>query len=123
MKNTIKIALVCGLINFVALGISAQDRPLHCGEPPAEAPVVPDGSKATVKEIMTARSAVIDFAQKVETYMSCEEERIRWYSTSMTDKQKERWEADLVKINDLLRDTQIKLNEAIRAYRKKKAAE
>lgn len=115
MKITVPILTAAFMVT--APSAFSQDRPLHCSSPPHVLPVVPDGTKATTKQIMAARKGILDYSTAVDTYLTCMEQRTRWFAPYMTENQKTRYDEDLTKINDKLRELQLALNKSIRDYR------
>ena len=91
---------------------------LDCGEPPLEQPFVPSGVNATSDDIRDARDAVLGYSKRVDEYLSCMDQRAAVIVPYLTKEQKTRWDEDLTNIHNTRRDLQIKLNEAIRAYRR-----
>ncbi|WP_417451867.1 hypothetical protein [Kordiimonas sp.] len=91
---------------------------LDCGEPPMAQPPVPDGSRADADDIRTARDAVLTYSKKVDEYLSCMDQRAPTILPYLTKEQKLRWDEDLTGLHNHRRDLQVKLNEAIRSYRR-----
>ncbi|MBV1901255.1 MAG: hypothetical protein KUG56_06240 [Kordiimonadaceae bacterium] len=98
---------------------AAPAKAADCGEAPFDAPAsVPDGQSATAIEIRAARNAVIAFSAKVDTYMTCMDQRATVLLPYMTKEQKTRWDEDLANLHDKRRELQTAMNIAIRAFRK-----
>ena len=89
-----------------------------CGEPPMDQPPVPNGANASADDIREARDSVLAYSKKVDEYLSCMDQRSSDILPYLTKEQKLRWDEDLTKVHNDRRDLQIKLNEAIRAYRR-----
>ncbi|WP_262691956.1 hypothetical protein [Kordiimonas aestuarii] len=81
-------------------------------------PAVPDGHRADADDIRTARDAVLGYSKKVDEYLTCMDQRAGDILPYLTKEQKLRWDEDLTSIHNHRRDLQVKLNEAIRAYRR-----
>lgn len=81
-------------------------------------PPVPNGANATADDIRDARDAVLGYSKKVDEYLSCMDQRASVIVPYLTKEQKVRWDEDLTQVHNNRRDLQIKLNEAIRAYRR-----
>jgi hypothetical protein len=101
-----------------ALTMSLPAAALDCGEPPMDQPPVPNGANATSDDIRDARDAVLGYSKRVDEYLSCMDQRAAVIVPYLTKEQKTRWDEDLTKVHNDRRDLQIKLNEAIRAYRR-----
>lgn len=122
MKLTpLMTSLMIGLSALAATDVTAQDRPTHCGATPSNPPVVPDGSKATTDAILNARKSVLAYTDAVDAYIKCMESRARFIAPYMSKEQLTRYDEDMADLNNGLRELQISLNKAIRAYRAKKS--
>lgn len=108
------LTLVAGLSLFVGSSVNAAD----CGEPPLDMPFVPTGENASAEDIRTARTSVLAYSATVDEFIACMERRTALVSPYMTKEQIERRQNDLNDLHNERRDLQIKLNEAIRAYRR-----
>lgn len=108
------LALVTGACLLAGSAASAAD----CGEPPLDMPFVPAGENATAEDIRAARSSVLAYSATVDEFIGCMERRTALVSPYMTKEQMERRQEDLNDLHNERRDLQIKLNEAIRAYRR-----
>lgn len=106
------------LVFAAALFGSLPAMALDCGEPPIQQPAVPDGSNASADDIRSARDAVLAYSRSVDEYLTCMDQRAPDILPYLTKEQKVRWDEDLTKIHNERRDLQVKLNEAIRAYRR-----
>ena len=111
MMNRLSLFLVPCL--FASLSAAADD----CGEPPLDLPTIPNGTTATVDDIRVAREDVVKYSQKVDAYLSCMDKRSQALLPYMTKEEKARWDEDLTNLHNGRRDVQIKMNDAIRAYR------
>jgi len=90
-----------------------------CGEPPLALPDVPtDGSHLTTDELRQARDAVIAYSNSVDAYLSCMDDRMVKLAPYMSKEQYARWTEDSNTLHDGRRELQVKLNEAIRSYRR-----
>ncbi|WCL54994.1 hypothetical protein [Gimibacter soli] len=107
---------------FALLAVSLGAVPAaaeNCGEPPLTVPSIPgDGGALTTDELRDARDTVIAYSNSVDAYLACMDERMVKLSPYMTKDQYARWTEDSNALHDGRRDLQIKLNEAIRAYRR-----
>ncbi|WP_417459851.1 hypothetical protein [Kordiimonas sp.] len=106
------------LVFAAALFGSLPAMALDCGEPPMQQPPVPDGSRASADDIRDARDAVLTYSRSVDEYLTCMDQRAPVILPYLTKEQKARWDEDLTQIHNERRDLQVKLNEAIRAYRR-----
>lgn len=108
------VSAFVGLIVLVAVPVQAKD----CGQPPVDAPFVPSGETASAQDIRAARDLVLAFSGKVDEFISCMEQRSSLVTPYMTKEQIARRQEDLNELHNDRRDLQIKLNEAIRAFRR-----
>ncbi|TNE62269.1 MAG: hypothetical protein EP335_13300 [Alphaproteobacteria bacterium] len=99
---------------FAALPASAAD----CGEPPLDLPNVPNGANASADDIRIARDGVVAYSHKVDEYLACMDQRANVILPYLTKEQKTRWDEDLTNLHNSRRDLQVKMNEAIRDYRR-----
>ena len=109
-----QLSFVFAAALFASLPASALD----CGEPPLQQPPVPDGSHANADDIRDARDAVLGYSKRVDKYLTCRDQRAPTILPYLTKEQKLRWDEDLTNVHNERRDLQVKLNEAIRAYRR-----
>lgn len=108
------LALFAGATLLAGSAVNAAD----CGEPPLDLPLVPTGDTASAEDIRQARTSVLAYSATVDEFISCMEQRTALVSPYMTKEQIERRQDDLNDLHNDRRDLQIKLNEAIRAYRR-----
>ncbi len=101
------------LAALVALPAQAAD----CGQAPIDMPQVPNGATATAGDIRLARDRVLAYSATVDEFIACMERRATLVSPYMTKEQLTRRQEDLNDLHNERRDLQIKLNEAIRAFR------
>lgn len=106
------------LIVGTAMGVASAANAADCGEPPLDMPTVPAGASADAAQIREARTSVLAYSATVDEFIACMERRTAMVSPYMTKEQIERRQADLNDLHNERRDLQIKLNEAIRAYRR-----
>lgn len=106
------------LVFASVLCASAPVLAADCGEPPMEQPPVPTGVGASTDQIRDARNAVISYSRRVDEYLTCMDQRAPTIMPYLTKDQKERWDEDLANIHEVRRQLQVKMNEAIRAYRR-----
>ncbi len=104
------------VISLVSSAVAFAD----CGEPPLGTPHVPNGTSSTTDDIRTARRAVLDYSTAVDAYLACMDQSDPKILPWLTKEQQGRREEDLVNLHNKRRDIQIKLNDAIREFRKKK---
>ncbi len=100
-----------------AVFMSSSVLAVDCGEPPVEQPDIPAGDTASADDIRDARKRVLDYSGKVDDYLACMDGAANKILPFLTKEQKVRWEQDTADVHNARRDLQIKLNEAIRAYR------
>ena len=110
--------LIAGLAMLAGSAAHAAD----CGEPPMDKPFVPTGENATSDDIRDARTKVLAYSATVDEFIACMERRTALVSPYMTKEQIERRQDDLNNLHNDRRDLQIKLNEAIRAYRRSQSS-
>lgn len=108
------LALFAGASLLAGTAAQAAD----CGEPPLDMPRVPTGETASADDIREARTNVLAYSSSVDEFIACMEQRTALVSPYMTKEQIERRQDDLNNLHNDRRDLQIKLNEAIRAYRR-----
>lgn len=101
----------------LSLAITSASAAVDCGEPPMQQPAVPDGARATPDDIRFARDAVLAYSAKVDEFIACMDARTARVAPYMTKEQITRRQEDIDELHNVRRDLQIKLNEAIRAYR------
>ncbi len=90
-----------------------------CGQPPIDAPSVPTGERTiTATEVRQARDAVLAYSSEVDKFIGCMDQRVTQIAPYMTKEQLTRRQEDIDTLHNQRRDLQIKLNEAIRAYRR-----
>ena len=123
MPKLLKTAsvMVCTLLMAGAMGAGVNTASAQaikdCGEPPYDAPVIPSADEADAKAIRAARDAVLAYSNQVDAYLECMDGRAAVLFTYMTEIQQTRFNNDLAAVHDGRRALQIKMNEAIRAYR------
>jgi len=100
------------------LVMSAPATAADCGEPPMDQPPVPDGSVATADQIRDSRDAIVEYSKKVDEYLTCMDQRAAKIMPYLTKEQQVRWDEDLAAVHERRRQLQIRMNEAIRAYRR-----
>jgi hypothetical protein len=108
-------------LSFVFAGALACSLPVmaaDCGEPPMDQPPVPSGEAASTDDIRIARDAVIQYSRQVDEYLTCMDQRAPKIMPYLTKEQKVRWDEDLADVHERRRKLQIKMNEAIRSYRR-----
>ncbi len=115
MSIRLIIALLAGFM--LADQASAQQRLRDCGEEPLDLPTIPGGEAISADIIRETRRAVLDYSDKVDAYLSCMDVRANTLFTYMTEKQRTQFNNDLADVHNRRRSLQIKMNEAIRAYR------
>lgn len=115
MKTSL-FSVIAGLF-LVALPAHAAD----CGEPPLDQPGVPDGAMANADQIRDARDAIVGYSQRVDAYLTCMDQRAATIMPYLTKEQKVRWDEDLAEVHEARRQLQIRMNEAIRAYRRSRS--
>lgn len=108
--------IACGMV--LVLGGSWAAVAADCGEPPLDAPNVPVGESATSEQIRIARDAVLAYSSVVDEYIACMDSRSAKLVPYMTKEQISRRQEDINELHNTRRDIQIKLNEAIRAFRR-----
>ncbi len=108
------LSIVFASILYTSTSVVAAD----CGEPPMDQPPLPTGEAASTEQIRDARNAVIDYSRKVDEYLTCMDQRAPAIMPYLTKDQKVRWDEDLADIHEVRRKLQVKMNEAIRAYRR-----
>jgi len=107
-------------VGAFCLGLSFSVTALaDCGEPPVQPSALPEGSTATTQEIRAARKLVLDYSEKVDKYLTCMDQKDARLVPWLTKEQQTRREEDLVNLHNSRRDVQVKLNDAIRAFRNK----
>gem|GEM_PF-1339878 len=92
-----------------------------CGEPPMDEPPVPNGAAATADQIRDSRDAIVVYSKKVDEYLTCMDQRAAKILPYLTKDQQARWDEDLAAVHERRRQLQIRMNEAIRAYRRAQA--
>lgn len=107
------LTLFVSVAAMISLPAHAED----CGQPPLDMPLVPNGATASADDIRSARDLVLAYSATVDEFISCMEQRTTRVAPYMTKEQIERRQEDLNDLHNERRDLQIKLNEAIRAYR------
>lgn len=112
MTKYLSFIFACILLGSAT--VSAAD----CGEPPMEHPPVPDGSSASADQIRDARDAILEYSKKVDEYLTCMDQRAAKIMPYLTKEQQTRWDEDLTAVHDVRRNLQIRMNEAIRSYRR-----
>ncbi|NVJ99460.1 MAG: hypothetical protein HWE25_15010 [Alphaproteobacteria bacterium] len=112
MTRYLTLALACTLLGSVSV------QGADCGEPPMAQPNVPEGSVANADQIRDARDAVLAYSQSVDKYLTCMDQRASKLMPYLTKDQQARWDEDLTAVHERRRDLQIKMNEAIRSYRR-----
>jgi len=108
-----RLSLLIAFSLFASLPAAAGD----CGQPPLDKPAIPNGATATTEHIRQARDAVVAYSEKVDKYLSCMDTWGQKIMPFMTKDQKARWAEDLASLHNGRRNLQIKMNDAIRAYR------
>lgn len=108
---------------LISLSMSSAVFAEACGEPPVVMPKVPEGKKAEIGEIREARKAVIAYSERVDGFIACMDKRFARLSPYMTKDARARWAEDLAKIANDRTALQISINEAIRAYRRRRDTE
>lgn len=112
-----KKALFAAAGFMVVLANPAQAA--DCGQPPLDVPAVPTGDREiTATEVRQARDAVLAYSSEVDKFINCMERRVVQIAPYMTKEQLTRRQEDIDGLHNQRRDLQIKLNEAIRAYRR-----
>ena len=106
------------LVIAATMAASGPAIAADCGEPPMDGPTVPDGSQSDSEQIRQARDKVLGFSKQVDAYLTCMDQRAPTIMPYLTKEQQTRWDEDLAKVHDYRRELQVKLNEAIRAYRR-----
>ncbi len=106
--------LFVGLAAMTSVSAHAKD----CGQPPVDMPFVPGGEQASADDIRVARDLVLAYSNEVDAFINCMEQRTPLIAPYMTKDQITRRQEDLNDLHNDRRDLQIKLNEAIRAYRR-----
>lgn len=106
--------LLVGVAAMASLPAQAKD----CGQPPVDMPFVPAGESASANDIRSARDLVLAYSGEVDKFISCMEQRTPLIAPYMTKEQIARRQEDLNDLHNVRRDLQIKLNEAIRAFRR-----
>lgn len=109
------------ILSLVTLGLGLVGTPViaaDCGEPPMDQISVPDGGGANADQIRDARNAIVAYSKRVDEYLSCMDQRAAKLLPYLTKDQQARWDEDLAAVHENRRQLQIKMNEAIRAYRR-----
>ncbi len=110
IKNMVKVFALAAALSSPAL---AAD----CGEPPLDIPQVPSGETATPEQMRQAREAVISYSDKVDTWLTCMDNRSTRLAQYMTREQRARLTEDLNQVHLDRQSLQRTLNVEIRAYR------
>lgn len=116
MKNVFiaPVSFLAGFMVVVANSAQAAD----CGEPPLDAPIVPSGDNISASQVRQARDAVLAYSGEVDKFIGCMDQRVVQVAPYMTKEQLARRQEDIDDLHNQRRDLQIKLNEAIRAFRR-----
>ena len=120
MKGLVS-CFVSALVVTAAVPASAQGIK-ECGEPPVVQPSIPSGSALTAQKIREARDTVVAYSQSVDVYLQCMDDRFSLLATYMTEDQRTQYNNDLASLHDGRRELQLKMNEAIRAFRAQASA-
>jgi len=91
---------------------------VDCGEPPIDAPIVPAGETISADQVRKARDDVLAYSGEVDKFISCMDQRVAAVAPYMTKEQLTRRQEDMDDLHNQRRDLQIKLNEAIRSFRR-----
>ncbi len=111
-------------LSLVFAGLLLASAPAFsadCGEPPMDEPPVPNGATADADQIRDSRDAIVDYSKKVDEYLTCMDQRAAKILPFLTKDQQARWDEDLAAVHERRRQLQIRMNEAIRAYRRAQA--
>ncbi|WP_139167485.1 hypothetical protein [Kordiimonas lacus] len=115
MMKTLSLVLA-GYV-LVSTSVFAAD----CGEPPMDEPPVPNGAVADADQIRDSRDAILEYSKKVDEYLTCMDQRAAKIMPYLTKDQQARWDEDLAAVHERRRQLQIRMNEAIRSYRRAQA--
>mgnify|MGYP006275332189 CR=1 FL=1 len=109
-------ALRAGVLVLLT-GLTGGVRALETGCTRPEAPVVPDGARASRAELLTAGEAVRAFVAASESYLACLEAREAARGDDLTARQRARMDAIQDAGVEAMRTAADAYNEALRVYR------
>ena len=109
MKKLIATSLLSMTISLPTLA--------DCGETPVMSGKVPAGETASADEIRAVRTSVLAWSDRVDQYIACMDRAGAKLLPWLTKEQQQRREEDLANLHNVRRETQIALNNAIRAFR------
>lgn len=116
MKRTAAFSAFLVVTMVTALPANAQLLE-ECGEPPIDRPTIPSGETLNAQGIRAARNAVVAYSETVDTYLQCMDRRNTILNRYMTETQRKQMNNDLAGLHDKRRELQLKMNDAIRAFR------
>jgi len=112
-RPAILVSLALLLASPAAL---SQELPPDCGDPPMNAPELPDGETVGRDDMLAAVEAVREYSGAVDDYLSCMDRRFQVVGPWMNEDQQTRWQEDLDKIHRDRIELQQAMNEEIREY-------
>lgn len=104
------------MLSVIGSSVGTADAALYCGEPPMDAPAIPDGTRVDRDAMLASVNDVKRYSEQVDTYLACKDERAVKVFQWMNEEQRARWEEDLNKIHEHRVEIQRQMNEAIRIF-------